>query len=179
MTYYELLGVPMDASTDDIRRGFRERAHVLHPDRFAKLGESKEQQAERARVFQELRDAYETLIDKRKRQAYDRAIRVPQGLADLVRLPEGRRAMARLLPRASKQAREGEDRLVLIKAPLTLLRTGGALELTAILPPEFDPLLVPPDALDMPWARLGELGNPGENEGNPGDLYLLLIPSSS
>ncbi len=179
MTHYELLAVPMDASTDDIRRGFREKAQVLHPDRFAKLGESKEQQTERARVFQQLRDAYETLIDERKRRAYDRLIQVPQGLADLVRLPEGRRAMARLLPRATKQAREGEDRLVLIEAPLSLLRTGGVLELTVISLPGYDPLFVPPNALDMPWAHLSELGNPGENEGNPGNLYLLLIPSAS
>lgn len=179
MTHYELLAVPMDASTEEIRRGFREKAHALHPDRFANLGESKQQQAERARVFQQLREAYETLIDKRKRLAYDRAIRVPQGLADLVRLPEGRRAMARLLPRAPKQAQDGEDQLVVIETSIALLRTGGVLEMGEILPPDFDPLHVPIDVIDMPWARLGELGNPGENEGNRGDLYLLLIPSTS
>ena len=31
--YYEILGVPEDASTEDITRGYRNRARELHPDR--------------------------------------------------------------------------------------------------------------------------------------------------
>lgn len=176
MTHYELLGVPMDASENDIRRAFREKVQSLHPDRFARLDESKDEQAERSRVFQAIRDAYDTLKEKRKRQRYDRAIQIPQGLADLARLVQGRRALSRLLPRATKQACDGEDRIVIVSVPAAVLRKGGAIDLSEVVPSEFDPLLVPPDALDMPWAHFDELGHPGENEGNPGDLYLLLIP---
>jgi molecular chaperone DnaJ len=30
--YYDILGVPKDASTDDIKRAFRKRALETHPD---------------------------------------------------------------------------------------------------------------------------------------------------
>ncbi|MFA4846166.1 MAG: J domain-containing protein, partial [Patescibacteria group bacterium] len=175
MTHYELLGVPMDASTVSITKAFRDKARALHPDRFDHRGESKDQQAERSRVFHELRAAYDTLKDKRKRVAYDRVIQVPQGLMGLVQMPQGRRAMARLLPRAPLQAREGEDHIVLVRAPSELFHSGGLVQMTGILPSELDPLLVPIGASDMPWATIHELGEPGENEGNRGDLAIFFV----
>jgi molecular chaperone DnaJ len=62
--YYEVLGVPRDASEDDIKRAFRLRARELHPDVNA------DPQAE-AR-FKELAQAYEALSDPETRAAYDR-----------------------------------------------------------------------------------------------------------
>ncbi|MBI4437415.1 J domain-containing protein [Candidatus Uhrbacteria bacterium] len=179
MTLYELLCVPTDASRAEIRRAFRARAQDAHPDRFAHLTESQAEQAQREHAFQELLDAYTTLMDKRARARYDRLIQIPQGLLGLVQTPQGRRAVARLVPRAPLQARDGEDHVVLIRAPAELLLNGGLCQMTDVLPPELDPLLVPSGARHTPWAKIEELGEPGENEGNRGDLFLFFFPTPS
>jgi curved DNA-binding protein len=62
--YYETLGVPRDASADDIRRAYRKLARQYHPD------VNKEPGAEDR--FKEISEAYEVLRDKEKREAYDR-----------------------------------------------------------------------------------------------------------
>jgi curved DNA-binding protein len=62
--YYEALGVPRDASSEDIRSAYRRLARQYHPD------VSKEEDAEER--FKEVSEAYEVLRDPEKRQAYDR-----------------------------------------------------------------------------------------------------------
>jgi curved DNA-binding protein len=62
--YYEVLGVPRDASTDDIRSAYRKIARRNHPD------VNKEEGA--AERFSEASEAHEVLRDPEKRAAYDR-----------------------------------------------------------------------------------------------------------
>jgi curved DNA-binding protein len=62
--YYKIMGVPRDASQDDIKRAYRKLARKYHPD------VSKDPQAEVR--FKELGEAYEVLKDPEKRVAYDR-----------------------------------------------------------------------------------------------------------
>jgi len=62
--YYDVLGVPRNASTDDLKRAFRRLAMEYHPDR------NKEHGAE-AR-FKQVNEAYEVLSDPDKRAMYDR-----------------------------------------------------------------------------------------------------------
>src|SRR6266576_4656291 len=62
--YYEVLGVPRDASTEDIRRAYRRLARENHPDL------NKDPQAEER--FKEIPEAYEVLRDPEKREQYDR-----------------------------------------------------------------------------------------------------------
>lgn len=62
--YYEIMGVPRDATQDDIKRAYRKLARKFHPD------VSKDPDAE-AR-FKELGEAYEVLKDPEKRALYDR-----------------------------------------------------------------------------------------------------------
>lgn len=62
--YYEVLGVPRDATETDIKKAFRAQARKYHPD------VSREANAE-AR-FKELNEAYEILSDPGRRSAYDR-----------------------------------------------------------------------------------------------------------
>jgi curved DNA-binding protein len=61
--YYEVMGVPRDASQDDIRRAYRKLARKYHPD------VSDDPDAETH--FKELGEAYEVLKDPEKRAAYD------------------------------------------------------------------------------------------------------------
>jgi curved DNA-binding protein len=62
--YYESLGVPRDASAEDIRRAYRKLARQYHPD------VNKEPGAEDR--FKEISEAYEVLRDDEKRARYDR-----------------------------------------------------------------------------------------------------------
>ena len=62
--YYETLGVPRDASDDDIKKAFRRRARELHPD----VNPDPEAEAR----FKELAQAYEALADPETRAVYDR-----------------------------------------------------------------------------------------------------------
>ena len=62
--YYKIVGVPRDATAEDIRRAYRQQARKHHPD------VSKDPKAEER--FKELGEAYEVLKDPVKRSAYDR-----------------------------------------------------------------------------------------------------------
>ncbi len=62
--FYEILGVPKNASDEDIKKSYRKLAMKYHPDR--------NQGDETAEVkFKEAKEAYEMLSDAEKRAAYD------------------------------------------------------------------------------------------------------------
>lgn len=61
--YYALLGVSSDASQDEIRKAFQQKARKLHPD------VNKEPDAEER--FKEVSEAYAVLSDEQKRKRYD------------------------------------------------------------------------------------------------------------
>ncbi|OGZ43805.1 MAG: molecular chaperone DnaJ [Candidatus Ryanbacteria bacterium RIFCSPHIGHO2_02_FULL_48_12] len=60
--YYEVLGVPRNASPEDIKKAFRKLAHAHHPDKAH--GDEKK--------FKEINEAYQVLGDEKKRAQYDR-----------------------------------------------------------------------------------------------------------
>jgi len=61
--YYEILGVPRDASQKDIQKAYRKLARKYHPD------VNKDADAENR--FKEINEAYEVLRDAEKRKKYD------------------------------------------------------------------------------------------------------------
>lgn len=64
--YYETLGVPKNASTEDIKKAYRKLAMKHHPDR--NQGDSSKASEEK---FKAAKEAYEMLSDDSKRAAYD------------------------------------------------------------------------------------------------------------
>jgi len=60
MNYYDVLGVPTDASEADIKKAFRKLASQHHPD---KGGDTNK--------FQQIQEAYEVLGDSNRRHEYD------------------------------------------------------------------------------------------------------------
>src|SRR5579872_4279115 len=63
--YYEQLGVPRNASQEDLKKAFRKLAMQYHPDRNP--GD-----AEAEHTFKAINEAYDVLRDDQKRAAYDR-----------------------------------------------------------------------------------------------------------
>lgn len=62
--YYDILGVPRDASENDIKKAFRRKARELHPD-VNKAPDAEDR-------FKELNEAYDVLSDPQKKSVYDR-----------------------------------------------------------------------------------------------------------
>lgn len=62
--YYEILGVPRTASSEDLKGAFRRLARQYHPD-VNKASDAEER-------FKEINEAYVVLSDEEKRAAYDR-----------------------------------------------------------------------------------------------------------
>lgn len=64
-THYEVLGVPQNAPLAQIKKAFREKVKIYHPDRTPGVDGTR---------FQAIVQAWETLSDPWKRKAYDREL---------------------------------------------------------------------------------------------------------
>ncbi|HEX9088652.1 MAG TPA: J domain-containing protein [Arthrobacter sp.] len=64
-TRYDVLGLKTDATQDEIKKAYRKLAAATHPDRAGEVTVS---------LFRTVQDAYETLSDPSRREAYDREL---------------------------------------------------------------------------------------------------------
>ncbi|MEW5869987.1 MAG: DnaJ domain-containing protein [Chloroflexota bacterium] len=65
-SFYDLLGLPPDATLEEIRRAYHKAARQLHPDVNKETGASE--------MFMRIQQAYETLADHKKHAAYDQEL---------------------------------------------------------------------------------------------------------
>jgi molecular chaperone DnaJ len=63
--YYEVLGIPKDATEEDIKKAYRQKAKESHPDLHPNDHKAEER-------FKEINEANEVLSDAQKRAQYDR-----------------------------------------------------------------------------------------------------------
>ena len=200
--YYQIMGVPRDATAETIKRAYRQLARKIHPD------VSKAPDAERR--FKELGEAYEVLKDPEKRGAYDRLganwkagqefSPPPEwdagiefsgggfgagGVADFSYFFEalyGRRSRPRRRGRAAFDG-QGEDRHARVMIDVEDAYAGPTLAMTLEVP-ELDSqgrtstrerklsVKIPRGVGAGQQIRLAGQGGPGMGQGKPGDLYL-------
>ncbi|MBI5070514.1 MAG: tetratricopeptide repeat protein [Deltaproteobacteria bacterium] len=115
LSYWDLLGIPWNASCEEAQEAFRRQALSLHPDRLRgkRLGRFG---ARLQAIFPKLNEARETLADPGRRSAYARKTASPTERAKLEvrdiqeerRAEERRARLARQNPIVAKVARVGE-----------------------------------------------------------------------
>lgn len=67
--YYKILGVDRNAGDDEIKKAYKKRALIHHPDRHANATENEKKEQEKK--FKEVGEAYGVLSDPKKKARYD------------------------------------------------------------------------------------------------------------
>ena len=65
--HYQMLGVPQDATSEEIKRVYRVLARQHHPDTQSESDGT-------SSLFRGVQEAYEILIDEQRRKAYDQQL---------------------------------------------------------------------------------------------------------
>ena len=101
--YYEILGVPRNASAADVRKAYALKAREQHPDRFADPAQKKEAEVR----FTEITAAFNALANDRSRAEYDASLQRPsQATPEAIAQGAYERALDRLEHRAFHEAVE-------------------------------------------------------------------------
>lgn len=73
-TFYEVLGVPADASSEVIRKNYFQLARTCHPDRFSALENFSQYKELIETYFATINEAYQILSDPQSRREYDQML---------------------------------------------------------------------------------------------------------
>jgi curved DNA-binding protein len=189
--YYEVLGVPRDASSDDIRRAYRKLARQHHPDI------NHESDAEER--FKEVGEAYEVLNDPEKRERYDRLgdprsagaggpdmadfedVFGRAGFGPDVRVEFGEGGFSDFFESLFGQGAgtadggplRGRDREAVLDLSLEEALEGGRRRLSLDSDESFE-VNIPAAVREGQRIRIAGKGAAGRGGGPPGDLYLLV-----
>ena len=81
-TYYEILGVSSEATTEEIREAYKGIARAFHPDSnfYDEIIADKNSAPPDQEKFKKITEAYNTLISEERRKEYDKLF--PKGLRD-------------------------------------------------------------------------------------------------
>jgi DnaJ family protein C protein 7 len=78
--YYTIFGVARNASTEEIRKAYKRKALIHHPDRHVNASEAEIKEQERK--FKEVGEAFATLSSPQKRACYDNVCTVYTGAVE-------------------------------------------------------------------------------------------------
>lgn len=195
--YYKTLGVPRNATTDEIKKAFRKLARTHHPD--AGGDEAK---------FKEINEAYEVLSDDKKRELYDQygtanEHQIPQnwggaqggnpfggegfgGWGDIlesIRRGEGAfgsdwdfGGFGGFGGNGQPRPRKGQDMNVTLKVGFDEAFNGGEKRVSVRVPGKAEKetltVKIPAGAVDGGRLRFKGKGGLGENGGEAGDLLI-------
>jgi len=194
---YEVLGVPEDASDEQIRKTYRKAAIKFHPDKNPGNKQAEER-------FKELSQAYEVLSNAKKRQAYDNRLRggLGGGIGDLGDMFGGdfqSISIEDILGRygdlfggfgvpfhAQNVQQRGRDMEAELRVDFRTAALGGKVEVTVRVPSlrgadggvRKVEVKIPEGAADGSKLRLGGLGQAGLRGGPPGNLLLRIRVAS-
>lgn len=192
--YYKTLGVPRNATNDEIKKAFRKLARKHHPD--AGGDEAK---------FKEINEAYEVLSDEKKRKLYDQygtanENQIPHGWAGgatsgnpfagagfgswaaiLEQLRNGEGAFGtewNFGGNATPRPRKGKDVNVSMNVSFDEAFNGCEKKVKVRKPGSTEKesltIKIPAGTIDGGRARLKGRGNPGTNGGPSGDLLVTI-----
>jgi curved DNA-binding protein CbpA len=121
-SYYEVLGVAGDATTEAIASAFFQLAKRFHPDRLGSGFEDVREQA--TRLFARMTEAHQVLSDSVRRKEYDELVKQGEGAAEeqeevlrVVRAATSFQKAQFLLKRSNLAAAEAEARQALADDP--------------------------------------------------------------
>ncbi len=190
---YEVLGVPEDASDDQIRKAYRKAAIKYHPDKNPGNKQAEER-------FKELSQAYDVLSNAQKRKAYDARLRggFGGGIGDLGDMFGGdfqSISIEDILGRygdlfggfgvpfhARNVQQRGRDMEAELRVDFRTAALGGKVEVTLRAPSlggaggamRKVTVTIPEGTSDGAKLRLNGLGQAGMRGGPPGDLLLRI-----
>ncbi len=163
-THYRTLGVARNATPEEIKAAYRARARQFHPDKTGDLAGVEH--------FKRVAEAYRTLSDPAGRAEYDRSLRLPTTVGELLQSGFGRRWLGRIFPSPPKAPKRGADQLLICSLPEALARDGGFFTHAALS----KPILVPAGmCASQLWTTVVGAGAPGANGGDSGDLVVVFF----
>jgi len=157
--FYDVLGVSRNASIEEIKAAYREKAKLYHPDRNPGFPDAANER------LKELNEAHETLRDAVKRAVYDRSSRSRSR-------SDPRRPDAAKTRNESSAPRRGTniERNILISLQEAYNGSERQVEVNG----SQIPVAIPRGADTGDRLKVSGKGHPGSNGGSAGDLYLLV-----
>ena len=73
---YAIIGVSQNATEAEIKKGYKKKALVYHPDRNA--NKSEKERSDNEALFKKVNEAYEILTDTEKKKLYDEGVEVDE-----------------------------------------------------------------------------------------------------